>query len=92
MSLLRGLLIGFFFWLSLWSLSPVAGLTVVKMLVLTSLFVIPAWGLIFSVWDILPKRFKGFGVAIASFLAPIPGTRLIGIVEPWFDSLIKSAQ
>tara|TARA_B100000674_G_C37909062_1_gene947666 strand:+ start:244 stop:519 length:276 start_codon:yes stop_codon:yes gene_type:complete len=89
----RNLVIAFFLWLLLWALLPVAALSIVKFVVLGSLFIIPGWGLIWVCMELLPKRFKEVGTALACiFLVPIPGIKLVGIVEPWFDELIRNAQ
>ena len=89
----RNLFIAFFLWLLLWGLFPVAALSILKVVVLGSLFIIPGWGLIWVCMEVIPKRFREVGTALAClFLVPIPGIKLVGIVEPWFDELIKNAQ
>lgn len=64
-----------------------------KFAILASLFVIPAWGLIWVCSEILPMQFREAGTALACiFIVPIPGIKLVRIVEPWLDDLIRTAQ
>jgi len=89
----RNLLIAFFVWLLLWALMPVAALSIVKFIVLACLFLIPGWGLIWVCMEVFPKRFREVATALACiFLVPIPGIKLAGIVEPWFNEFIKNVR
>ena len=92
MVMTRVIFIALFLWVGLWGINPVAGLTILKYLVLFSTFVIPAWGLIWACLEILPKKYRDVGIFFVCLgPAVIPGIKLVGIIEPWFDELIKSA-